>query len=158
MKRHFGHIVEADLNLMFVLWRTALVFALKSRKHWDRLSSPSMLTFWEIMINGRLESDTRVTLKKPDFFFGDAIAKDDRILYDGDYKCLCQIRDKRFFLPNMERMYPLAYLQHMSVHCAMEWDLSKSISDVFLGKLGVKEAYATDHERDVFGLQPSQDA
>jgi len=35
----------------------------------------------------------------------------------------------------MERMYPLAYLQHMSVHRAMEWDLSKSISGMSLGKL-----------------------
>ena len=46
----------------------------------------------------------------------------------------------------------------MLVRRTIEWGVSKSISDVFLGKLGVKEAYATDHERDVFGLQPSQDA
>ena len=51
-------------------------------------------------------------------------------------------------------MYPLAYLQHMSVRRAMEWDLSKFISGVFLGKLGVNEAYAAGHERDVFGLHP----
>ena len=57
----------------------------------------------------------------------------------------------RFFLPNMERMYPLAYLQHMSVRHAMEWDLSKSISGVSLGKLGVNEAYDVAHGRDVSG-------
>jgi len=79
-----------------------------------------MLTFWEIMTNGRFESDTHIVLKKPDFFFGDAINEDNRVLYDGDYKWLCQIGDKRFFLSNMERMYPLAYLQHTSVHRAME--------------------------------------
>jgi len=45
-----------------------------------------MLTFWEIMTNGRFESDIRIALKKSDFFFGDAITEDDRILYDGDYK------------------------------------------------------------------------
>ena len=104
------------------------------------------------MTDGRFESDTHVTLKKPDFFFDDAIAEDDRILYDGDYKWLRQIGDKKFFLPNMERMYPLAYLQYISVHHTMEWDLSKSISGVSLGKLGVSEAYATGHRRDVFGL------
>ena len=94
-KCHFGHIGGADLNIMFVLWRTAPVFALKSREHRNRLSSPSILTLWEIMTDGRFESDIHVTLKKPDFF-GDAIAEHDRILYDGDYKWLRQIRDKKF--------------------------------------------------------------
>ena len=114
-KCYFGHVGGANPNLTFVLQKAAPVFALKSRERRDRLSNPSMLTFREIMINGRFESDTRITLKKPDFFFGDAIAKDDRILYDRDYKWLHQIGDMRFFLPNMERMYPLAYLQHMSI-------------------------------------------
>jgi len=48
------------------------------------------------MTDGRFESDTHVTLKKPDFFFGDAIAEHDGILYDGDYKWLRQLRDKKF--------------------------------------------------------------
>ena len=93
-------------------------------------------------------------LKKPNFYFGDAITEEDRVLYDGDYKWLRQIGDRRFFLPNMERMYPLAYLQNTSVHRAMEWDLSQSISGISLGKLGVKEAYPADHVKDVFGLYP----
>jgi len=75
--------------------------------------------------NRRLEPDTRITLKKTDFFFGDAIAEDDRILYDRDYKWLRQIGDRRFFLFNIERTYPLAYLQHVLVYCSIEWDLSK---------------------------------
>ena len=50
-------------------------------------------------------------------------------------------------------MYPLAYLQHMSVRRAIEWDLS-SISGVSLGKLGANEAYASDHGRNIFGLHP----
>ena len=53
----------------------------------------------------------------------------------------------------MERMYPLAYLQHMLVCRTMEWDLSKSISGVSLGKLAANEAYTVGHRRDVFGLQ-----
>jgi len=84
------------------------VFALKPKERRDRLSNPSMLTFREIMTNRLFESDTRVVLKKPDFFFGDAITEEDRALYDRDYKWLRQIGDRRFFLPNMERMYPLA--------------------------------------------------
>ena len=106
------------------------------------------------MTNGRFESDTRIVLKKPDFFFGDAITEDDRVLYDRDYKWLRQIGDRRFFLPNMERMYPLAYLQHMSVRHVMEWDLSKSISNVSLDKFGANEAYSAGHRKDVFGLYP----
>ena len=65
---------------------------------------------WEIMMDGWFESDFLVALKKPDFFFGVAITEDDMILYDGDKKWLCQIGDKKFFFPNMERMYPLVYL------------------------------------------------
>ena len=91
------------------------------------------------MTNGRFESDTRIVLKKTDFFFSDAITEEERILYDGDCKWLRQIGDMRFFPPNMERMYPLSYLQHTSIHRVMEWDLSKSIFGVSLGKLGVKE-------------------
>jgi len=75
------------------------MFALKSREHRDRLSNPNMLTFREIMTNERFESDTRIVLKKPDFFFGDAITEDDRVLYDGDYKWLRQIGNRRFFFP-----------------------------------------------------------
>jgi len=54
----------------------------------------------------------------------------------------------------MERMYPLAYLQHTLVRRVMEWDFSKSISDMALGKLGANEAYPTGHEKDVFELYP----
>jgi len=111
-----------------------------------------MVTFWEIISDGLFESDSRTPLRKPAFFFGDAIEEDDKILYDGDYKWLRQIGDMRFFLPNMERMYPLSYLQHMSVHRTMEWDLSRFVSGVSLDRLGAKEAYPTGHEKDVFSL------
>ena len=63
-----------------------------------------------------------------------------------------QIGDRRFFLPNMERMYSLSYLQHMSVHHTMEWDLSRFVSGISLGRLGVKEVYSAGHGKDVFGL------
>jgi len=153
-KCHFGHVGGADPNLTFVLQEAAPVFALKSRERRDRLSNPSMLTFWEIITNGRFESDIHIALKNPNFFFGDAIAEGDKILYDRDYKWLRQIGDRRLFLSNMERMYPLAYLQHMLVRRAIEWDFSKFISSVSLGKLGANKAYAVGHGRDVFGLHP----
>jgi len=55
-------------------------------------------------------SDSNALLRKPDFFFGDSIEEDEADLYDRNYKWLRQISDRRFFLLNMERMYPLAYL------------------------------------------------
>ena len=67
-----------------------------------------MLTLREIISDGRFESNFGTLLRKPTFFFGDAITEDDRILC-GDYKWLHQIGDRRFFLPNIERMYLLSY-------------------------------------------------
>ena len=109
-----------------------------------------MLTLQDIISDGLFESDSHVLLRKPGFLFGDAITEEDRILCNGDYKWLRHIGDRKFFLPNMERMYPLSYLQHMSVHRAMEWDLSRFVSSVSLGKLGTKDAYPAGHRKDVF--------
>ena len=76
------------------------------------------------MTDVKFKTDSRIPLKKPVFFFGDNIGEGGYVLHDGDYKWLRQIGDRKFFLPNMERMYPLSYLQHMSVPRAMEWDLA----------------------------------
>ena len=55
----------------------------------------------------------------------------------------------------MERLYPLAYLQHMSVRWIMDWDLvNKPYSGVSLGKIGAHEAYTVGHGRCVLGLHP----
>ena len=118
-KCHFGHVGGADHNLTFVLQKTAHVTTGKSNERKERIPKASMVTLREIISDGLFESDSRTPLRKPTFFFGDTIGEDDRILYDGEYKWLRQIGDKRFFLPNMERMYPLSYLQHMSVHRTM---------------------------------------
>ena len=49
----------------------------------------------------------------------------------------------------MERMYPLAYLQHMYVRLIMDWYLVKPYSGVSLGKIGAHEAYTVRHGRCV---------
>ena len=59
---------------------------------------------------------------------------------------------RRFFFPNIKRMYPLSYLQHMAVHRAMDWDLSRFVSGISLGRLGAKEVHSAGHGKDVFGL------
>ena len=42
----------------------------------------------------------------------------------------------------------------MSVHRAMDWDLSQFVSGVSLGRLSAKEVYSAGHGKDVFGLFP----
>jgi len=151
-KCHFGHVGGADRNLTFVLQKTAPVTTSKSKERKERISKASMVTLWEIISDRLFETDSRTPLRKPVFLFGDAIDENDRILHDGNYKWLRQIGDRRFFLPNMERMYSLSYLQHMSVHRTMDWDLSRFVSGVSLGRLGAKEIHSTGHEKEVFGL------
>ena len=117
-KCHFGHVGGADPNQTFMLQRIAPVFALKSKERWDRFSNPSMLTFREIMTNWLFESNTRVVLKKPDFFFGDVITKEDRVLHDEDYKWLHQIGDMRFFSSQHGEDVPLSLSSaHVGTSC-----------------------------------------
>jgi len=140
--------------MIFVLQRTAHVITVKSKKRWSRISNTSMLTLQEIISDGRFKSDSRALLRKLDLFFGDSIEEDEPAFCDGDYKWLCQIGNRRFFLPNMEQMYPLAYLQHMSMRRTMDWKLVKPIFRVSLGKIGARRAFTVGHGRDVLGLQP----
>ena len=124
----------------------------KSKERKDRIRKASMRTLWEILSNGQFESDSRTLLRKPAFFFGDSIEEDETALYDENYKWLRRIGDRKFFLSNMERSYPLAYLQHMSVRQIMDWDLVKPYSRVSLGKIGAHEVYTIGHGRCVLGF------
>jgi len=51
---HFGHIGGADLNLTFVIQRTASVTIGKSKERKDRISKASMLTIQKIISMGYL--------------------------------------------------------------------------------------------------------
>jgi len=81
-----------------------------------------MLTLREILSDGQFEPDSGTLLRKPAFFFGDSVKENEASLNDRNYKWLRQIGDRKFFLPNMERTYPLAYLQHMFVCRMMDWE------------------------------------
>jgi len=54
----------------------------------------------------------------------------------------------------MERMFSLSYLQHISVRRLMDWELTKSLSGVSLGKISANAAYPVGHGREVIELQP----
>jgi len=60
----------------------------------------------EILLDGRLEFEDQKLIRKLMFFFGDSIEEDEEDLYDREYKWLHQISNQRFFLPNMEHMFP----------------------------------------------------
>jgi len=130
------------------------VTADKSQERKERLSKVDVATLRELMTDVAFTTDSRVLMKKPAFFFGDRISEGGYSLYDGDYKWLRQIGGRRFFLPNMERMYPLSYLQHMSVPRKMTWEISRPVPEVTLGNLGSKKVYHAGHETDVLGLFP----
>jgi len=130
------------------------VTADKSKERRERLSEVDMTTLRELMTDAEFTEDSRVPMKKPVFFFGDKISEGGYTLHDGDYKWLRQIEGRKFFLPNMERMYPLSYLQHMSVPRVMAWDLALPIPSVSLGTLGSKKVYNAGHGKEVFSLFP----
>ena len=128
-----------------------------TEKNWERharLNHVSSLTLRVLLSDGWLESDARMLLRKSDFFFGDSIDEDEEDLYDVNYKWLCQIRNWYFFLPNMERMFPLSCLQFLSLRRQMDWELTKEKPDVAIGKISNHTTFSAGHGRDVVGLQP----
>ena len=153
-KCHFGYVGGVDRDLTFVLQRTASVTADKSKERRERLSNVDPATLRELMTDAAFTTDSRVPMKKPAFFFGDNISEGGYTLHDGDYKWLRQIEGRRFFLPNMERMYPLSYLQHMSVPRPMVWEITRPVPEVSLGTLGSRKVYNAGHEKEAFGLFP----
>jgi len=153
--RHFGHVGGADPDLTFVLRRTVPVTADQSQARKERLSNVDMGTLRVLMTDAAFAMDARIKLEKPAFFFGDRINDGGYRAYDGTYKWLCQIKDGRFFLPDMERMFPLSYFQHMSVPRKMEWDVSRYVPEITLGDLGLQRVHRYDsHDRSVLGLFP----
>ena len=99
----------------------------KSQERQKRLSNVDMTTLRVLMTDAAFTTDDRVKLEKHAFFFEDRIGDGGYSMYDGNYRWLRQIGDRRFFLPDMERMFPMSYFQHMSVPRKMEWDISQYI-------------------------------
>jgi len=58
-----------------------------------------MLSLWELLSDERFESDSCTLLRKLDFFFGDSSDEDVEVLYD--IQMASQIKNRRFFLPNI---------------------------------------------------------
>lgn len=69
----------------------------------------------EFITDAILERMDRKKMKKPNFLFGDKIELLEDHLFDGNYKWPRQIQGQYIFLQNMERSYPLSYLQAASI-------------------------------------------
>jgi len=106
-RKHFSHINDADPNFLFSLQKTIPAFTGTNEERQARLIKGTTSTLWELISNRRFESTNCRLLSKLVFLFGDTI---DAVLFDGNYKWLPQIREYHFFLPNMERMFPLSYM------------------------------------------------
>jgi len=74
-KCHFGHVGGVDRDLTFVLQRTAPVTADKSKERREKLANVDPATLRELMTDATFMTDSRVSMKKPAFFFGDKLAR-----------------------------------------------------------------------------------
>ena len=54
----------------------------------------------------------------------------------------------------MEHMVPLSYLQSMSLHWQMDWDLTRAQSGITIGNITNSGAFPAGHSTDVIGLLP----
>ena len=154
--RHFGHVGGADQGLTFVLRMSVPLTAGQSPDRRERLSNVDRRTFRALMTDAAFKTDDGVRLEKPAFFFGDHVHDDGRRVSEGTYKWLRQIKGGRFFLPDMERMFPLSYFQHMSIPRKMEWDISQYVPEITLGDFGFQKVNRYDsHDRSAVGLFPA---
>ena len=94
-------------------------------------------------------------LRKLTFLFEDFVNEDAEVMYDGSYKWLRRLRERCFFLPDMERIFSLSSIQSMSLHRSMEWELTMEQSGVSLGWISYHVAIPTSHGRNVVGLLSS---
>ena len=147
---HFDHEGGPDRNVRFGFHQIAPVFIGKDKVRNAKLTLCSALTFREIISDGKLELEGR-KLTGSRCSSGTIDGSNDG-LFDDNYKWLCQINNQHFFLPNMERMVPLSYLQSMSIQRQMDWDLVKSQQKVSIGKITYRGAVPTGSGRDIIAL------
>ena len=153
-EHHFGQVGGLDPDAISKLDKTVPAFTRKSQEQRAKLSQASSQTLRELIADGRLESEARSLLKKPDFLFGDSINEDVGVMLDGSYKWLHRLGKRHFFLPDMERMFSLSSIQALSLHRSMEWDLTEEQSEASLGQICQHTAIPVDHDNNVVILLP----
>src|SRR4051812_44084006 len=87
------------------------------------LTRPSQENFQVLMTDGGLHSSFICPLKKPSFFFDDALASDDELLAAENEQWIYEADGEWFFLPPIRRSHGLGYLHRLSVPHHMDWEL-----------------------------------
>ena len=132
-RHHFGRVGGLDPDIISGLNIIVSAFTGKNRERQTKLSQASSLNLWELITDGRLESNARTLLRKPNFLFVDSINEDAEVMLYDSYKWLCQLEECRFFLSDMERMFSFSSIQLMSLPRSMECDLTEEQFGVSLG-------------------------
>lgn len=92
---------------------------------------------------------------KPLFFFRDSIQEDDSFMFEGGERWLRVVNDMRIFLPGMQRLYGLTYLQSASIPRQMDWHLVSTFAGMTIGKLVQTNVAVVGNGRGVVSLLPS---
>ena len=131
---HFGHKGGPDANWAFALPCKASTFAIKDQERSKRISEGSSATLREVMTDGSFQSSKRSLMKRPEYFYGDSIP-DSSKGFDGKYKWLRVVDGRNMFIPDMDRMYPLIYMQPLSITRSMPWNLTGTVGGVMTGHI-----------------------
>ena len=151
-RNHFSHIGGIDPNFLFSLRKTVPSFTGTNEERQARLIKGTASTLRELISDGRFESTNGRLLRNSVIFFRDAINEIEEVLFDRNYKWLCQIGERRFSRPNMERMFPLSYMQSMSLCRNMDWDLVRAQSGVAIRRISNRDAFSIGHSMGILEL------
>ena len=91
-------------------------------------------------------------MKKLEYFYGDSIP-DSSKGFDGKYKWIRVVDGRNMFLLDMDRMYPLIYMQPLSITRSMPWDLTGTVSGVITSHI-VNRSARPAGPQVISGLQP----
>lgn len=93
------------------------------------------------MTDTSFEAVNREVLVKLTFLFGDKVLSLDEILFEEESKWLHKVGNLLMFFPDMERSYPLAYLQRLLASRQLDWDITQKHDGVIVRKFGTRGLY-----------------
>ena len=143
-----------DSNMQFNLRQELPIFQDTDKDRVTLISDPNTDVLRVLVTDAKFETGSRKKLTKPAFLFGDRVSISKGIMHGGHYKWLRQIGDRRFFLPDMHRMFPISYYQCASVPRHMNWDLVREQDGVAVGVLTHKGVNTAGYNRQVSALEP----
>jgi len=86
-RNHFGHAGGVDFNLLFSLQKIVPIFTGTNEERQARLTKGTVYTLWELISDGRFESNDHHLFMKPVFLFGYAIKRTKRFCLTGITSC-----------------------------------------------------------------------